>query len=170
MLLYPLQPWVWAQTRTLTRFCLGFKQAFWQGLGQGFSQISGQSLGNFGCTQGFGQWLRQGLYKGMSKGSGKGLKKGLDKDSSRVWAGQELRQCARAWIQFRSPYKVIIQAQQLVLVVLSQHWVTPLQDMECHRPTNLEHYHVTCSHWLMMQSVTSYIYHPGTGPGVCCCW
>ena len=27
---------------------------------------------------------------------------------------------------------------------------------------------MTCSHWLMMQSVTSYIYHPGTGPGVCC--
>ena len=26
---------------------------------------------------------------------------------------------------------------------------------------------MTCSHWLMMQSVTSYIYHPGPGPGVC---
>ena len=42
--------------------------------------------------------------------------------------------------------------------MLSQHWVTPLQDTECHRPTNLEHCHVTCSHWLVTQSVTSYIY------------
>ena len=25
---------------------------------------------------------------------------------------------------------------------------------------------MTCSHWLMTQSVTSYIYHPDTGPGV----
>ena len=46
--------------------------------------------------------------------------------------------------------------------------MTPLQDMECHRPMKLEHCHVTCSHWLMTQSVTSYIYHRGIGPGVCC--
>ena len=31
----------------------------------------------------------------------------------------------------------------------------------------MEHSHVTCSHWLMTQSVTSHIYHPDTGPGVC---
>ena len=49
---------------------------------------------------------------------------------------------------------------------LDRHWVTPLQGMESHRPTQLEHSHVTCSHWLVMQSVTSYIYHQGTGPGV----
>ena len=49
---------------------------------------------------------------------------------------------------------------------LDWHWVTPLQGMESHRPTQLEHSHVTCSHWLVMQGVTSYIYHQGTGPGV----
>ena len=49
---------------------------------------------------------------------------------------------------------------------LDQHWVTPLQGTESHRPTQLKHSHVTCSHWLVMQGVTSYIYHPGTGPGV----
>ena len=49
---------------------------------------------------------------------------------------------------------------------LDWHWVTPLQGTESHRPMHMEHSHVTCSHWLVMQGVTSYIYHQGTGPGV----
>ena len=49
---------------------------------------------------------------------------------------------------------------------LDRHWVTPLQDTESYRPTQLEHSHVTRSHWLVMQSVTSYICHQGAGPGV----
>ena len=65
---------------------------------------------------------------------------------------------ARAWIRFRSPYKAVIRALQLVLhnVLVSIGWHHCRT--QCDRPTKLEHCHVTRSHWLVMQSVTSYIY------------
>ena len=39
-------------------------------------------------------------------------------------------------------------------------WVTPFQDMEPHRSLQLEQDHMTCAHWLVTQSTTSYIYCP----------
>ena len=65
-----------------------------------------------------------------------------------------------------SSYKAIIRVLQLVLlcVPVSIGW-HHCRDTACDRPTKLEHSHVTHSHWLVTQSVTSNKYHPGRGSG-----